>query len=54
MARKLASIVQIASCDPIPDTDRLSVATMVGKGYAKDAVRRHIYRENGKIKIPVN
>lgn len=33
MARKLASIVQIASCDPIPDTDRLSVATMVGKGW---------------------
>ena len=33
MARKLASIVVIESCDPIPDTDRLSVATMVGKGW---------------------
>ncbi|MBO4287171.1 MAG: hypothetical protein J5985_03275 [Kiritimatiellae bacterium] len=31
--RKLASIVEIASCDPIPDTERLSVATMVGKGW---------------------
>lgn len=31
--RKLASIVEIASCNPIPDTDRLSVATMVGKGW---------------------
>lgn len=31
--RKLASIVQIATCDPIPDTDRLSVATMCGKGW---------------------
>ena len=30
--RKLASIVEIATCDPIPDTERLSVATMVGKG----------------------
>lgn len=33
MSRKLASIVTIATCDPIPDTDRLSVATMVGKGW---------------------
>lgn len=33
MARTLASIVQIASCEPIPDTDRLSVATMDGKGW---------------------
>lgn len=33
MARKLASIVEIATCDPIPDTDKLSVATMVGKGW---------------------
>lgn len=33
MSRKLASIVEIASCDPIPDTDRLSVAKMVGKGW---------------------
>ena len=33
MARKLASVVKIASCEPIPDTDRLSVAKMVGKGW---------------------
>ena len=33
MARKLASIVEIDSCEPIPDTDRLSVATMKGKGW---------------------
>lgn len=33
MARKLASIASIATCDPIPDTERLSVATMVGKGW---------------------
>ena len=33
MARKLASIVEIESCDPIPDTERLSVATMKGKGW---------------------
>jgi len=33
MARKLASVVEIESCEPIPDTDRLSVATMVGKGW---------------------
>ena len=31
--RKLASIVEIATCDPIPDTERLSVATMKGKGW---------------------
>ena len=31
--RKLASIVEIATCDPIPDTERLSVATMAGKGW---------------------
>lgn len=31
--RKLASIVEIASCDPIPDTERLSVAIMKGKGW---------------------
>lgn len=31
MARKLASVVRIASCDPIPETDRLSVARMEGK-----------------------
>ena len=31
--RKLASTVEIASCDPIPDTERLSVATMKGKGW---------------------
>lgn len=33
MSRKLASVVTIATCDPIPDTDRLSVATMNGKGW---------------------
>jgi len=31
--RKLASVVVIKTCDPIPDTDRLSVATMEGKGW---------------------
>lgn len=31
--RKLASVVRIASCEPIPDTERLSVATMEGKGW---------------------
>ena len=31
--RKLASIVEIASCDPIPETERLSVATMKGMGW---------------------
>ena len=54
MARKLASIVEIESCEPIPDTDRLSVATMKGKGYGSMCSRKCIYRENGKIKIPVN
>ena len=33
MSRKLASIVEIESCEPIPDTERLSVATMKGKGW---------------------
>lgn len=33
MARKLASIVEIETCNPIPDTERLSVATMKGKGW---------------------
>ena len=33
MARKLASVVEIESCEPIPETDRLSVAKMVGKGW---------------------
>lgn len=33
MMRKLASIVEIASCYPIPDTERLSVARMKGKGW---------------------
>lgn len=33
MARKLASIVEIESCEPIPDTERISVATMKGKGW---------------------
>lgn len=31
--RKLASIVEIETCDPIEGTDRLSVATMKGKGW---------------------
>lgn len=31
--RKLASVVRIATCEPIPDTERLSVATMEGKGW---------------------
>lgn len=33
MTRKLASIVTIASCEPIPDSDRLSVVKMAGKGW---------------------
>ena len=33
MTRKLASIVTIASSDPIPDSDRLSVVKMAGKGW---------------------
>lgn len=33
MARKLASVVELASCDPIRDSDRLSVAKMAGKGW---------------------
>ena len=33
MSRKLAYIVKIASCEPIPDTERLSVATMEGNGW---------------------
>ena len=33
MSRKLASIVTIASCDPIPDSDNLSVTRMAGKGW---------------------
>ncbi len=33
MARKLASIVEIASCDPVVNSDRLSVARMRGKGW---------------------
>ena len=31
--RKLASLVTIDKVEPIPETDRLSVATMVGKGW---------------------
>lgn len=31
--RKLASIVEIESCEPIANADRLSVATMKGKGW---------------------
>ncbi len=33
MARKLASIVRIASVSPIPDADRLEVVEMEGKGW---------------------
>lgn len=33
MARKLASVVEIESCEPIPGTDRHSVVKMVGKGW---------------------
>ena len=33
MARRQASVVEIESCEPIPETDRLSVAKMVGKGW---------------------
>ena len=33
MARKLASVVQIDAVTPIQDTERLSVATMKGKGW---------------------
>lgn len=33
MSRKLASVVRISACEPIPDTDRLSVAMMEGKGW---------------------
>ena len=47
MARKLASIVTIATCDPIPDTDRLSVATMVGKGW-KVVTGRDEYKPGDK------
>ena len=39
MSRKLASIVEIESCEPIPDTDRLSVAMMKGKGWKVVIVR---------------
>ena len=33
MARKLASVVEIESCDSISETERLSVAKMVGNKY---------------------
>lgn len=33
MSRKLASVVEIESVEPIPETERLSVATMHGKGW---------------------
>ena len=33
MSRKLASVVEIESCEPIPETERLSVVKMVGKGW---------------------
>lgn len=33
MSRTLASLVKISACDPIPGTDRLSVATMEGKAW---------------------
>ena len=44
MARKLASIVEIESCDPIPDTERLSVATMKGKGWKVVTGRDEFHR----------
>ena len=47
MSRKLASVVEIATCDPIPDTDRLSVATMVGKGW-KVVTGRDEYKPGDK------
>ncbi len=47
MARKLASVVEIATCDSIPDSDRLSVATMVGKGW-KVVVGRDEFKPGDK------
>ena len=47
MARKLASVVEIATCDPIQDSDRLSVATMVGKGW-KVVVGRDEFKPGDK------
>lgn len=44
MSRKLASIVEIESCDPIPDTERLSVATMKGKGWKVVTGRDEFHR----------
>lgn len=43
MARKLASVVEIESVEPIPETERLSVATMHGKGW-KVVVGREDFR----------
>ncbi len=44
MSRKLASIVEIESCEPIPDTERLSVATMKGKGWKVVTGRDEFHR----------
>lgn len=54
MERKVGSIVKGEYYESIQDSDKLSLATMAGKGYVKDRGRRHIYKENGKLKIPVN
>ena len=45
--RKLASVVEIESVEPIPDTERLSVATMHGKGW-KVVVGRNDFRPGEK------
>jgi len=47
MARKLASVVEIESVEPIPETERLSVATMHGKGW-KVVVGRNDFRPGEK------
>jgi len=54
MARNCGSIVKVEYSEPIQDPDKLSLATMVGKGCVKDSVMMHIYKDKGKIKIPVN
>lgn len=46
MSRKLASIVEIESCDPIPGTDRLSVATMKGNGWRVVTARDEFNKED--------
>ena len=48
MSRKLASIVTIASCDPIPDSDNLSVAKMAGKGW-NVVTQRGEYKPGGLL-----